>query len=248
MTSTASQGPGPDKGLCRQFKDGRWKTFEDWIAPEVRITVHWPQRPPQRLWAFPCDLEDLASGYALIEYCTPGEMPVPDGIDTHDENGRSEFFFRPGPDPRPRSIGALKPMAPDRVLTAMRNFMTVGGQWDRTGCFHRAGLFDPGTGAMVHAVEDIGRHNCLDRLAAWALRKHRTPDSLVLFVSARITASLATKAARAGFRAVVSRSATTTGAMSIIRDESMSLAAFAREGRFSVFADPLGVFGGAGPT
>jgi FdhD protein len=222
--------------LCRRFKNGSWREFKDLVSPEVRITMHWPKRETMHLWAFPEALRDLALGHVLMECCRPGLRPV------LTRSGEDSFFFVPGPDTR-RGVEELPPsMSPDHVLRAMEDFMTLEGKWEATGCFHRAGIWDGSRGRLVHSAEDIGRHNCLDRLAAWSLHTERHLSGFVLLLSARLTASLAMKACKAGFKAVISRSATTTAALSLVQREKMALAAFARQGRFSIFHDPLGLF------
>jgi FdhD protein len=120
------------------------------------------------------------------------------------------------------------------------------GNWEATGCFHRAGILDPGAGRFLKVVEDIGRHNCMDRLAGWMLAAGAAPSGLALFASCRFTASLLAKVVRAGFGLAVSRSALTTAALDLARSQGLALAGFAREGRFTVFHDPAGVIADPG--
>jgi FdhD protein len=116
--------------------------------------------------------------------------------------------------------------------------MELPGHFNTTGCFHRAALYDPATRAFIHHTEDIGRHNCLDRLAGWAFDQRLTPSAFALFVTARATASLVTKAVHSGYGVMISRSAVTTGAVALARAAGMTLIGFSRENRFSVFTDP----------
>jgi FdhD protein len=129
------------------------------------------------------------------------------------------------------------------MIAAMTELIEAGGRWDATGCFHRAGAYDPATGEFARIVEDIGRHNCIDRLAGWAVKNSRDLGSLVLVITARATASLASKAAAAGFPALVSRSAVTTAAVAAAEEAGMTLFGFTRdrENRTSVFIDPGGL-------
>jgi len=209
----------------------------DTIAPEVRVTIIWPGREPAKLWAFPKDLEELALGYAKIEFCVPGQVP-------RLESEADKTFHLTHQDAPPKAKPADIKLDADAMIRAMHELIDAGGRWDATGCFHRAGVYNPQTGRLVKVVEDIGRHNCIDRLTGWALKTGADLASMVLVITARATASLASKAAAAGFKAVVSRSAVTTSAVSAARYAGMTLAGFTREkeNRTSVFVDPGGLF------
>jgi FdhD protein len=218
---------------CRQFKDGAWRDFDDEAAVEIPVTLHVEGIGTRQLWAFPDGLRDLALGQALLDL-----RSEPSLIPSIEELGPREFRIRyqAGAVPAPSSWpGAL---TPQDILAGASLFMDMAGRWDATGCFHRAAVYDPASKAFIHHVEDIGRHNCLDRLAGWALAGGLPLGGKVLFVTARATATLAGKAARSGYFAMISRSAVTTAGVDIAREAGMTLAGFSRENRFSVFTDP----------
>lgn len=112
-------------------------------------------------------------------------------------------------------------MTPDAIAKHMDAFLTLEGScpllWESTGCFHRAGIFDPKTRAFLRLAEDIGRHSCFDRLAGWACLNGINPTEAVLFVSARITSSPYVKACRAGFPFLISRNAVTSTPVEMAR-------------------------------
>ncbi len=232
----------PGHGLCtrrfRQFKEGAWRDFDDVFAPEEHLRLHWAQGDPKELLAFP-DRGDgwrhLALGHAWLDLCPEGQRPVlvaQDGDDFHLE-------------PRPHAEGAVVApcpvLAPETILAAMADFIQGAGRWDDTGCFHRMAVYAPLERRFVKRVEDIGRHNCLDRVAGHCLEAGLDPRGLVLFVSARATGSLVAKAVRAGFAMMVSRSAVTSGGMRRAKAGGLTLLGFAREIRFTVFTDSRGL-------
>lgn len=219
---------------CRQFKDGAWRTFQDDAAPEIPVMLELPGGARKKLWAFPDGLAELALGQALLDLRPEGMIPQVE------ELGSQSFRVRFNP-------GELAPAAPwagpldsGDILTGAARFMEIDGRWDATGCFHRAAVYDPALRAFIHHVEDIGRHNCLDRLAGWALARGKGLGGLVLFVSARATASLVGKAVRSGYAMMVSRSAVTTAGVEAAREAGMTLVGFSRENRFSIFTDTHG--------
>jgi len=217
---------------CEQFKDGAWRSFADTAAPEIPITLTLDSGKEIRLWAFPHDLPDLALGHALLDHCPPGHAPSVKEITPRTFTVRFVPVDSPGPAPRPVSL-----TVPDILQNAVR-FMELPGHFKATGCFHRAALYDPAARGFIRHAEDIGRHNCLDRLAGWAFGQGLTLCGFALFVTARATASLVTKAVRSGCAIMISRSAVTTGAVALARAAGMTLIGFSRENRFSVFTDP----------
>jgi FdhD protein len=215
---------------CRRFQKGDWNDIEDDVAPETALTIHFPGMAPQRLWAYPEELDLLALGHAALDLCPAGQIPV---ISEACEN---TFWLQAIPAPE-RPSPADFSLCAGEIMEAMAAFISAPGRWESTGCFHRAALFDPASKRFERRAEDIGRHNCIDRLAGYAVRENDNLARFALFISARMTASLAAKGARAGFRMIVSRSAVTTAGIDAAQEAGVTLAGFARENRFTVFAD-----------
>ncbi|BBD07360.1 formate dehydrogenase accessory sulfurtransferase FdhD [Desulfovibrio ferrophilus] len=234
-TSTSSlPADGLATAKCRRFESGAWRDYTDTVTPEVRVTLLWPASEPVQLWAYPTDLTDLALGHAMIELCSQGQIPI------LQQTSGMEFSLIPADAPGRPAAARQRPLEADEILTRMEEFVTDGGRWDATGCFHRMAVYCPRREQFIDTVEDIGRHNCIDRIAARMFTAGEHPAELTLFISARATASLADKIARAGFKAVISRAAVTTTGLDVAQKAEMTLVGFARPGRFTVFNDPEG--------
>lgn len=240
---------GADKGLyskrLRQFTQGSWRDIDDIIAPEMRVRVHWSGNAPKELLAFPdseAGLRRLALGHALLDISEPGVVPELVRRDDSDDGRVMDFHLEPEWTPRdPTRSKGFEALGAETILQRMKEFIAAAGRWEDTGCFHRMALYAPEKGEFVAWVEDIGRHNCLDRLAGWCVEHYAAPADMVLFASARATGSLVAKALRAGFAMLVSRSAVTTAGVELAQEGGMSLLGFARDIRFTVFADPKGL-------
>ncbi|MCT4626216.1 formate dehydrogenase accessory sulfurtransferase FdhD [Halodesulfovibrio sp.] len=213
-----------------QYKDGQWAVHPDIVSIEIPVTFHF-NGTSHTLWAWPEYLEDLVAGHALLDLGGGSAKTTVEKIGEYEYNvtlcDAIENELDPG-----KLHGA-------EMLGAMAKFIDEEGQWHGTGCFHRAGAYDAKTHTMLHRTEDIGRHNCIDRLAGWASRTETPLSGLVLMVSARVTASLCAKAIRAGYKFIISRSAVTSASIAMAQEHDITLIGFARdqEKRFTVFHD-----------
>ncbi|WP_462325684.1 formate dehydrogenase accessory sulfurtransferase FdhD [Desulfoplanes sp.] len=216
---------------CLKFHDTSWDTIQDMVPRETRIDLVWPGNRAT-LWTFPHDPEELARGHALVEWCRSGEVPAIDGVD------QNTYHLTPCPRKFPALPPALSPVSSKDILGAMEEFFARDGLWETTGCFHRMALFDPKSSTLTRFVEDIARHNCVDRLAGWSVQATCPPGDKILLCSSRVTASLMRKITRAGLPMVVSRSATTMAAIEQAQRHGITVVGFARGNRFTVFCDP----------
>ena len=117
---------------------------------------------------------------------------------------------------------------PDRLAAAQRVFA-------RTGGLHGAAVSDS-HGQLLAVREDIGRHNAVDKVLGWALMNGVRPE--VLVVSSRASFEIVQKAAASGVAIVVTVSAASTLAVDLAQETGVTLIAFARSGRATVYAHP----------
>lgn len=108
--------------------------------------------------------------------------------------------------------------------------------FDRTGGLHAAGVFTPAGEALV-VREDVGRHNAVDKVVGWAAREGLLPlAGHVLVVSGRASFELTQKAVMAGLPALVAVSAPSSLAVELAQESGLTLAAFVRAPRMTVYA------------
>lgn len=105
-----------------------------------------------------------------------------------------------------------------------------------TGATHVAAAFTP-DGEIVHAREDVGRHNAVDKVVGALHLAGALPASdLGLFVSSRASVEMVQKAWAAGFTTLVAVSAPTALAVDAARRANLVLAGFVRGGTVNIYS------------
>lgn len=86
--------------------------------------------------------------------------------------------------------------------------------------------------------EDIGRHNCFDKIGGVLLKKQKMElvQDGMLFVSGRVSSEIITKVIRLGVPVLVSRSTPTAAAVNLAREYNVTLLGYVRENAGFVYS------------
>ena len=106
-----------------------------------------------------------------------------------------------------------------------------------TGGTHAAAVFDA-EGRIVSFGEDIGRHNAMDKAIGKCLLSNESTAGCGVALSGRVSLELVTKAARAGIELIAAVSAPTSMAVEVARMTGITLCAFVRDDRATVYTHP----------
>ncbi|MFZ2471458.1 MAG: formate dehydrogenase accessory sulfurtransferase FdhD [Methanothrix sp.] len=125
-------------------------------------------------------------------------------------------------------IGRLQAQEAMRSISLSETHIATGG-------VHSVGLFAE-TGPIC-IIEDIGRHNALDKAIGDALIQKKDFDFHRTFVACtgRVSSDMALKCSVAGIPIIVSRGATTSLAISIAERTNLCIIGFLRGKRLSVY-------------
>lgn len=136
------------------------------------------------------------------------------------------------PVPRLAALTRIAATAIDRAVAAFPADLPLGRS---TGATHAAAFADR-DGVIRHTREDVGRHNALDKLIGAVVTAGLDPAAGFVVVSSRCSYEMVHKTAAAGIPLIASVSAPTGLAVDLAEKVGIGLAAYARDGRFTLYA------------
>ncbi|WP_336982002.1 formate dehydrogenase accessory sulfurtransferase FdhD [Altererythrobacter fulvus] len=227
-----------------------------WV-PEVPVALEFNGLAYAVMMASPADLEDFALGFALTEGLAKKPSDLSDidvvevekgwivrgsltglGIEQLTERVRARVAESScglcgienldavaKPLPKVPAHAALDPQAIFRALGTLRDFQTLGRA---TGAAHAA-AFVTKDGTILHAREDVGRHNAMDKLIGALARAGQNPADGFILSTARCSYEIVEKAVRAGATRLVTISLPTGMAVDRATAAGLSLWCLARD-------------------
>ena len=144
--------------------------------------------------------------------------------------GTSSFLDSTHLPPSPSGVVISPGVIQSAVKTAL-----LSDLHKETGGIHIVGLFDA-SGGVIRIVEDIGRHNALDRAIGFALETGIDFEKTFVVCSGRISSEMARKCLIAGIPLVASRGATTTLAVTIAEQANLTLVGFVRSNKMNIYS------------
>jgi len=130
------------------------------------------------------------------------------------------------------------------ILTAVPNTLRESqATFDKTGGLHAAAIFNK-AGELVVTMEDIGRHNAVDKVVGALLLDDKLPAAdLGLMVSGRASFELMQKALVAGIPLLAAVSAPSSLAVQLAREFDMTLVGFLRGDTFNIYSGDRRIIG-----
>lgn len=118
----------------------------------------------------------------------------------------------------------------DKVSVQQKAFLQSGGT-------HAAGAFTI-EGDLLCVQEDIGRHNAVDKVIGYLINHHLLNKAKCMTVSGRVSYEIVHKAKAAGISFLAAVSAPSTLAVDEAEEAGISLMAFCRDKKLTVYSNP----------
>ena len=135
--------------------------------------------------------------------------------------------------PIPNNDSRFQPATIRSLHNSLRKAQDI---FQETGGLHAAGFFDP-DGNLLTLMEDVGRHNAMDKLIGHHLLRKNIPieDGLIV-VSGRASWEIMQKALAAGISTVVAMGAPSSLAIELALEFGLTLIGFAGREDFNIYA------------
>ena len=83
-------------------------------------------------------------------------------------------------------------------------------------------------------VEDVGRHNAVDKIAGWMMMNKTVPDDKIFYTTGRLTSEMVIKTVLMGIPILVSRSGFTESGVSLAKEANLTLVGRAKGKRMII--------------
>lgn len=127
-------------------------------------------------------------------------------------------------------------LQPERLFELFNQLHLPGSLHARARGVHASGLSDGERMLMV--VEDVGRHNTLDKLRGGCLQQGIDPRGTILLATGRVSSEMLRKGAHMGCPIIASRNSPTSMSVELAEAFNITLAGYVRRASMRVYTHP----------
>lgn len=128
-------------------------------------------------------------------------------------------------------------MEPEMISTLFDKVAEQQVDFKASGGTHASGVFDR-NGRLLSMMEDIGRHNAVDKVIGDLILKGTLQEADCITVSGRISYEIVSKVMKAGIPVIASVSAPSSMAIETAEAAGITLIAFCRNEKLTIYTHP----------
>lgn len=239
----------------QRYESGRLASVTGHVAAEALVRLHVNGRELAMLMSSPYQLDWLALGFLRSEGFIESAADVR-RIVICPSNACVEVWLRRAdfepPAQRVITSGCgggitfadltaeAQPLTSSVVVSPRRlgRLMSMMQETQHTRGIHTAALaeVDGGQERLLAVVEDIGRHNTIDKLWGRCLNEGIETHDRIVLSTGRISSEMLNKVARMGAPVVVSRTSPTTLSVALAQAWNVTLVGYARRDSLNVYS------------
>jgi FdhD protein len=237
--------------VCNRFSNGEWLKTSAPVPSEMALTLYINGQELVTILCTPAKLNCLVLGYLYSEgiiasLSDVASMRICEEESLADVRLSKEYLL---PTRRTLTSGcgggvslitqgqkveSSLVVTPTQVLSLMVQLREQAELFRLCGGVHASALAN--TKNLLVMAEDIGRHNTLDKIQGECLLRGLSAKDGLLLTTGRLSSEMVLKVAKMGVPIVVSRSSPMERAISLACDLGITLVAYARGSRLSVYS------------
>lgn len=239
-----------------RFAHGKVGKVEDGVIVEQPVSLTVNGKVWLTFMCSPSDLEALAVGFLFNENVIASKQDLADVYVCKNGENIDVWLTKPVDEPRNwrRTSGCtggytaavldeINPVrsnklniSPEDVLRLVRQLFEAQEIYRKSGGVHSSALSDGEN--LIFQVEDVGRHNTLDKIAGKIILEDLIVDPKVILTTGRISSEMLQKAARLDAAVLISRTSPTSMSVELAERLGVTLIGYARGHRLNVYAHP----------
>jgi FdhD protein len=246
--------------VLRLTEDGR-ESIEDIVVREFPITIILNNEELVTMLCSPKNLDYLAIGFLFSEGLLESRDEIKNvlvdenrgivRVNTTEEKdfdneflfkrmitsgcGRGASFYHAADAENREQIKSDTKISTREVLALMKDFQQKSEIFRETGGVHSAALCD--TKNILVFMEDIGRHNAIDKIFGKCMMEDIPTEGCVVVTSGRVSSEILLKVSRRNIPIIISKSAPTNLGVRLASELGMTLLGFARGKRVNAYTN-----------
>jgi len=215
------------KVKIKRFDGKNFYDVYDYVAVEETYNIFINGELVKNLSLSPSFLNEFGVGFAISE----GFLNRIDKV----EVDKNSIYIFGEKNKNEKNKKREKPKINIETIKKIISYKIEAKYWKITGSFHWASLFNL-KGNNIIFIEDIGRHNAVDKVIGYAILNNYNLNELILRYSGRIPSEIVKKAVNSGLNVIISKSPPTDKAIELAEKNDILLIGFARNEKFNLYA------------